>query len=104
MPRKQITLTRARIAALCAELVRARTRALAHDGSETSATGQIFVAIGFENALLGLVRDLGGDAAADMVSDSIGSDIKPAEVDAYRRERDARQRAYLDAYAAKVAA
>ena len=97
-------LTNARTAELCAALIKARTRAHAVAGSEHSVSGLSFVSIGVENALLSLVQDLAGTAAADMVSEAMGRDIRPEEVDAYRRERDARQAAYLVAANARVPA
>ena len=100
MPTKTKALTRARVAALCMEVTRARLRALAMSGSETSADGRLWLTIGLENALSHLVEDLAGFDAVHLLHETLGRDIGAQEVAAFKADLAAKQQAYLDRAAA----
>lgn len=100
MPTKTKSLTRARVAALCGEVTRARMRALSNSGSETTADGRLWLCIGLENALSGLVEDLAGLDALRALHEALGRDIRSDELAAYKAAQAARQQAYLDRAAA----
>lgn len=88
------TLTRDRLARLCADIRNTRARALTSphgDGTEHSYLGQATMALGLEDALFRLIADLAGTAAARTLQQAFDNPISAEELAAYTADQAARR-------------